>query len=74
MQCPETFLIVMIREKNATGTRQTARMHRADVMTKNYKDQTAKGAGAEKHSYRSCLSELLRGQGTVGVILVLSLQ
>ena len=52
LQCPETFLIVVIREKNATGSRQTATTHRADVMTKNYKDQNAESAGAEKHCYR----------------------
>lgn len=48
-------------------------MHRADVMTKNYKDQNANSAEAKKQPHRSCLSELLRRQETVGVILVLSL-
>lgn len=48
-------------------------MHRADVMTKNYKDQNANSAEAEKQPHRSCLSELLRRQETVGVILVPSL-
>lgn len=56
-----------------TGTRQAATMHRADVMTKNYKDQNVSSAEAERHHYRSCLAELLRRQGTVGVILVPSL-
>ena len=73
MQCPGTFLIVMMREENATGTRQTDTMQRADAMAKNYKDQNAESVGAEKHCYRSCLSELLRKQGTVGVIVVSSL-
>lgn len=53
-------------EKDATGTRQAATMHRADVMTKNYKDQNANSAEAEKHPHRSCLSELSRRQETVG--------
>lgn len=60
-------------EKDATGTRQAATMHRADVMTKNYKDQNANSAEAEKHPHRSCLPELSRRQETVGVIPVPSL-